>query len=48
MQTFVNEHVDEWGPLAAGAVLVIVPAAAAFFLVQRHLASGLTAGSAKG
>lgn len=47
MQTFVNEYVDEWGPLAAGAVLIIVPAAAVFFLVQRHLVSGLTAGAAK-
>ncbi len=47
MQTFVNEYVDEWGPLAAGAVLIIVPAALVFFLVQRHLVSGLTAGAAK-
>lgn len=47
MQTFVTEYVDEWGPLAAGAVLIILPAAAVFFLVQRHLVSGLTAGAAK-
>jgi arabinogalactan oligomer/maltooligosaccharide transport system permease protein len=48
MQTFVNEYVDEWGPLAAGSVLIIVPAAAVFFVVQRHLVAGLTAGTAKG
>jgi arabinogalactan oligomer/maltooligosaccharide transport system permease protein len=47
MQTFVTEYVDEWGPLAAGAVLIILPAAVLFFLVQRHLVSGLTAGAAK-
>ena len=47
MQTFVTEYVDEWGPLAAGAVLIILPAAAVFFLVQRHLVGGLTAGAAK-
>lgn len=47
MQTFVNEFVSQWGPLCAGAVLIIVPAAVVFFLVQRHLVSGLTAGAAK-
>jgi arabinogalactan oligomer/maltooligosaccharide transport system permease protein len=47
MQTFVTEYVDEWGLLAAGAVLIILPAAAVFFQVQRHLVSGLTAGAAK-
>jgi arabinogalactan oligomer/maltooligosaccharide transport system permease protein len=47
MQTFVNEFVSQWGPLAAGAVLIILPAAVVFFLVQRHLVSGLTAGAAK-
>lgn len=47
MQTFVNEFVDQWGPLSAGAVLIILPATVVFFLVQRHLVSGLTAGAAK-
>lgn len=47
MQTFVNEFVSQWGPLSAGAVLIILPAAVVFFLVQRHLVSGLTAGAAK-
>ena len=47
MQTFPNEYVDEWAPLAAGVALTIVPAAAVFFLVQRPLVSGPTAAAAK-
>ena len=46
MQIFVDELVSRWGPLAAGAVLIILPAAAVFFLIQRHPVSGLTAGAA--
>jgi ABC-type glycerol-3-phosphate transport system permease component len=35
-------------PMAAMAVLVAVPAAVVFYLVQKHLVSGLTAGGTKG
>ena len=46
-QTFATEYVDEWGPPAAGAVLAAPSAVAVFSLVQRHLASGSSAGAAK-
>ena len=35
-------------PMAAMAVLVAIPAAVVFYLVQKHLVSGLTAGGTKG
>jgi len=34
--------------MAAMAVLVAIPAAVVFYLVQKHLVSGLTAGGTKG
>ena len=34
--------------MAAAAVLIAIPAAVFFFLVQRHLVTGLTAGGTKG
>lgn len=48
MATFVSDFTAEWGLLTASSVLVMVPAAAVFFLVQRHLVAGLTAGGIKG
>lgn len=47
MATFVSDFKAEWGLLTAGSVLVMVPAAVVFFLVQRHLIAGLTAGGVK-
>ncbi|PXY34499.1 ABC transporter permease [Prauserella sp. PE36] len=47
MATFVSDFKAEWGLLTAGSVLVMVPAAVVFFLVQRHLVAGLTAGGVK-
>ncbi|MBB3053036.1 arabinogalactan oligomer/maltooligosaccharide transport system permease protein [Prauserella isguenensis] len=47
MATFVSDFKAEWGLLTAGSVLVMLPAAAVFFLVQRHLVAGLTAGGVK-
>lgn len=48
MQLFIQQNRAEWGHLSAAAVLVTVPAAIVFYLVQRHLVSGLSAGSVKG
>ncbi|SFP82461.1 arabinogalactan oligomer / maltooligosaccharide transport system permease protein [Amycolatopsis arida] len=48
MATFVSDWTSEWGLLTASSVLVMVPAAVVFFLVQRHLVAGLTAGGVKG
>jgi len=45
---FVSATTVEWGHFAAGAIIVSVPVVALFFLLQRHLVSGLTAGGVKG
>lgn len=47
LQLFVQPNRAEWGHLAAASVLVAVPAAAVFYLVQRFLVGGLTAGSVR-
>ena len=48
LQRFVGEHGTAWGLFAAGSMIVSVPVMAIFYFVQRHLISGLTAGSVKG
>jgi arabinogalactan oligomer / maltooligosaccharide transport system permease protein len=47
MRTFVSQFKAEWGLLSASSVMVAIPAAIVFFLVQRHLVAGLTSGGAK-
>jgi arabinogalactan oligomer/maltooligosaccharide transport system permease protein len=47
MRSFVSQFKAEWGLLSATSVLVAIPAAVVFFLVQRHLVAGLTSGVAK-
>ncbi|WP_441248777.1 sugar ABC transporter permease [Kitasatospora sp. McL0602] len=47
LQTFVSQYESQWNLMAATSVLIAVPAALVFYLVQRHLVSGLTAGAAK-
>jgi arabinogalactan oligomer/maltooligosaccharide transport system permease protein len=48
LQRYVGEHSAAWGTFAAGAVLVSAPVMAIFYLAQRQLVSGLTAGGVKG
>jgi arabinogalactan oligomer/maltooligosaccharide transport system permease protein len=48
MSTFISQFRTEWGTLAATSVLVALPAAIVFLLIQRHLVAGLTAGGTKG
>ena len=48
LQHFVGEKSAQWGAFAAGAVLVSIPVMALFYILQRHLVAGLTAGSVKG
>lgn len=48
LQSYVTEHRTEWGPFAAGAIVVSIPVMALFYVAQRQLVSGLTAGGVKG
>ncbi|MFJ9584660.1 sugar ABC transporter permease [Streptomyces acidicola] len=48
LQSFVSEHDAQRQYMAATAVLVAVPVSAFFYLVQKNLVTGLTAGGTKG
>lgn len=48
LQHFVGDYTTEWGHFAAGALLVSAPVMALFFVLQKHLVGGLTAGGVKG
>jgi arabinogalactan oligomer/maltooligosaccharide transport system permease protein len=47
LQTYVGQFKAEWGAMTAASVMISAFAAMVFFLVQRHLVAGLTAGAAK-
>ena len=48
LQRFVSEHSANWPAFAAGALVVSIPVMALFYVLQRHLVAGLTAGAVKG
>ncbi len=48
LQGYVGQKSTAWGHFAAGAILVSVPVMALFFVLQKNLVEGLTAGSVKG
>jgi len=48
LQSFVSEHDAQRNLMAATAVLIAIPVSAFFYLVQRNLVAGLTAGGTKG
>ena len=49
LQGFIaNAYSENWGPFTAGALLAAIPVVILFFLLQRYIVSGLTAGSVKG
>ncbi len=48
LYSYVDENNTDWPPFAAGAIIVSLPVMALFFLLQKHLVGGLTAGSVKG
>jgi arabinogalactan oligomer/maltooligosaccharide transport system permease protein len=48
LRSFVSEHDAQWNYMAATAVLIAIPVSAFFYLVQRNLVTGLTAGGTKG
>ncbi len=48
LKRYVGEHDADWASFAAGSLVVSLPVMALFYVAQRHLVSGLTAGSVKG
>jgi arabinogalactan oligomer / maltooligosaccharide transport system permease protein len=48
LQRYVGEYGAAWGSFAAGSIVVSLPVMALFYLVQRHMIAGLTAGGVKG
>ena len=48
LQRYVGEHAAAWGPFAAGSIVVSLPVMVIFYIAQKQLLSGLTAGSVKG
>ena len=48
LQRLVGEHGAAWGLFAAGSVVVSVPVMAIFYVLQKHIVGGLTAGGVKG
>ncbi|MEU0968156.1 carbohydrate ABC transporter permease [Streptomyces sp. NPDC005917] len=48
LQSFISEHDAQRNLMTATAVLIAIPVAVFFYLVQRNLVTGLTAGGTKG
>ncbi|MGF1425880.1 sugar ABC transporter permease [Kitasatospora sp. LaBMicrA B282] len=47
LTTFVSQYESQWNLMAATAVLIAIPVTGLFYLVQKNLVTGLTAGAAK-
>ena len=48
LQRYVGEYGGDWGYFAAGSVIVSIPVVLLFYVLQKNLVSGLTAGGVKG
>jgi arabinogalactan oligomer/maltooligosaccharide transport system permease protein len=48
IQSSVGQYSADWGLFAAGAIVTSVPVMIAFYVLQRYLVGGLTAGAVKG
>ena len=48
IQSSVGEYSADWGLFAAGAIVTSMPVMVAFYVLQRYLVGGLTAGAVKG
>ena len=48
LQSYVGDFGTEWGKFAAGAIIASAPVMLLFFMLQKSLVEGLTAGSVKG
>ncbi|MEU3733894.1 sugar ABC transporter permease [Streptomyces sp. NPDC033538] len=47
LQTYISQFNSQWNYLAATSVLIAIPAGAVFYVAQKHLVAGLTAGGTK-
>ena len=48
IQSTVTEHTADYGLFAAGAIVTSIPVMIAFYVLQKYLVGGLTAGAVKG
>lgn len=48
LQRFIGEYDAQWEAFAAGALIVSLPVMVLFYVLQRNLVAGLTAGGVKG
>jgi N,N'-diacetylchitobiose transport system permease protein len=48
LAAFTSQRGTEWGPLMAASVLTALPVVVFFMIINRKIASGLTAGAVKG
>ena len=48
LDTFISTKGVDWGALMAASTLVAVPIVVLFVLIQKRVASGITAGAVKG
>jgi len=44
---FVGQHTTNWNGLMAGGIIITVPIVIAFWVLQKHLITGMTAGAVK-
>jgi multiple sugar transport system permease protein len=47
MSQFITEHAVEWGPMAAAALMLLLPLLFVTFFLQRSLVRGLTLGAVR-
>ncbi|GAA2993610.1 sugar ABC transporter permease [Streptomyces fulvorobeus] len=48
LQSYISQFNSQWNYMAATSVLIAIPAGLVFYVVQKHLVTGLTAGGTKG
>ena len=48
LQSYIGDFETQWGLFAAGAIVASTPVMILFFILQKNLVEGLTAGSVKG